>query len=189
MSKQTFGLKKTYGNKMPGEGEHLTQITKAVVGRSRGGDDMIGFRFTVLSGESKGATWREYIVLRPTWYGLGRIQDICGAVGVVGMDDDPKGLNPWSQASVLEHLIGKCAIVRVEHEDGEYNGKPSKNARGVEWQPLPTAVRESMAAKFPNGFPPPPADAFKDWEGYDLQPQDDGKGGFDDGFGADDIPF
>lgn len=187
--KRSFGVSKNYGGKIPSEGEHLIQITKAVCQKSRGGDDMIGFRFHVLSGEAKGANWREYIVLRPTWYGLGRIQDMCGATGVVGMDDDPeKGLNPWDQESVLRCLVGRVAAVKVAHEESEYNGKPTKSARAVEWNPIPTATRESIAAKYPEGYPPLPKDAFSDWEGFDLR-KVEGPSGFDDGFNQDDIPF
>lgn len=100
------------------DGDHLALITKVVLTESKKGTPMCAVRFHMISpkDESQGQSLRDYFLLIQKPYGYGKLARLCRAVDVVGVAQDPAGLDPHDQDSLWEHLLGKPVTITTSHE-------------------------------------------------------------------------
>ena len=174
-----FSTKKDYnGFTAIKEGTHIAYITKAVLGQSRKGDDMLTLRWHITEGQDRKRQIRDWIVLVEKGYGYGRLAELCTAIGVLGVGDDPSGLNPHDQESVHDNLLGKqCTITTSNEANGEYT-----NTRIDAYTPHPDGT----------GAPAPqlPEDALADFDGMPVgKVSDSDAAEASSSFNNDDLPF
>lgn len=182
-----FSSKRSYSEFEPiREGDHVAQLTKCVLTKSRKGDDMLAIRWTIV-GENdpqRGRTWRDYIVLKPTSWGYGKLSEICSAVGIQGCEDDPDGLDPHEQMSSHKHLIGIVVTVKTSNESSSSgDGKTYINTRS----------QSHRKATWTSELPELPHDAYLDFEDQPIGMAGDSSGqemwSGDDAFSDSDVPF
>lgn len=118
-------------------GRHTWWITKAVLTESKKKEPMLALQFTCVDDgmehEEEAPTCRDWVVLKATRYGFGKLAAICEAIDVMGCEDDPVGgLDPFDQGSIHQCLLGKFFIAEVVLEEEEYKGKKRTNIRIVD---------------------------------------------------------
>jgi hypothetical protein len=96
-----FDTDADYSSNPVSEGPHACQITECSVGKSKKGKDMLTLNYRLVgpNDEYKGEEFKQWIVLVQAHYGFGRLQEICKAIGVIGIFADPEGLDPFEQES------------------------------------------------------------------------------------------
>ena len=160
-----FSTKQEYSDGHITEGAHNFMITKAVVAPSKKGEPMLSLRFTVVGNdECAGEHVREYILLKPTRRGYGRLSDLCNAIGVVGSDDG-NGLDPHDQGSAHSFLLGKIFSAETFNQESEYLGKVQVSARIIESGFSALNKRQLDALKLSADLPD---DAYTGWKGEPL---------------------
>ena len=65
---------------------------------------------------------------------------------------NPDGFDPLSQVAVDRYLVGQVVQVYVEHEEGEWQGKPRIDARIRAYRKVPPAVLQALQAHHGNDF-------------------------------------
>jgi len=152
------------------DGDHIAQITKIPLGRSKNGNDMIAMRWSVIAGDNVGMIVRDWIVLMQGKFGYGKLGSLCRPLGVKGSLQDPKaGLEPHEQASLFKLLLGRIAVITTEQETYEDNeGEEQIRTKVVGFKAVTKKTLEAIEAKH-NGLPPLPEDAHQDWDGNELR--------------------
>ncbi len=203
-----FSLNDDHDYATIGAGRHLMQITKAVLKTSSAGNKMINFEFTVIESEFEGAKWKEWITLVKGRHCMGKLARMCIALGIQGIDDDPSGINPFDQESILTHLAGAVLDVRVEMEesqgrDGKTFTNPRVSADDDGFKAPSMDITDKLNAMYESGGPYSGDSLYSDFKGNSLRGNGQSHGGtgeltyqadhgtaeFDDGFKDSDIPF
>jgi hypothetical protein len=180
------------------DGRHTMQIVRAILGTSKAGSTMITLQWKVVGpdDDDKGKTCKEWIAFKdkdgkPT-QAVKRLVRICRAADppIVGNAQDPEGLDPEDQASVITHFLGLCLELDTEQEAYEYNGEERTQVRARNLYRLTEAQAEALFQEYGEAGPPLPRYALK---GFDDSPLDvpfsivDGK--LSDGDDLSDLPF
>jgi hypothetical protein len=173
-------------------GNHLAMITKAFPSISKNGNKMVCLRYTVMLGDGKGIHCRDWITLKRTAWGLGRLIALCKCIGVEGNDNIDDGLDPENASSVHHHLLGGILVLTTSTEpytDAEGKVKQSVVVDGFSDAP------DDIMMQYEQSPPNLPDDAFTDFSGESVGSEytsESGETTFandNDGFNEDDIPF
>jgi hypothetical protein len=171
-------------------GKHVFLITKVVLGYSqKASADMLILQFTVCNPEDKahGKDMRKYTVLVPAPWGYQELQKLCEALDVVGVDDDPSGLDPHKLDSCVEHLLGRAVIIDVVTEDAKgRDGKTYKRSEPVSYHRVPKPMLKELKD---DGHLELPEDWNLDFDGNALPLNNGSSDEFSGGFSDEDIPF
>jgi len=146
------------------EAWHACFIVAARRQTSRNGKEMMELTLQII-GEGDpdhGRRLREYVVLQATSWGLGKLLRIVSAIQpshdkqIVGIDDDPEGLDPWSQDS-LDRWLLRCALsVKTVNEDYQNNdGETRTRTNADDFRPLSKGQVASLKSENNGDLTPP----------------------------------
>jgi len=186
------------------EGWRRFCVTKARLGKSQGGNDMLSNRYTVIGRDDdyEGRHLRDWIVYTRSRNGFGKLAAFCQAIdpGMVSHSRDPEnGFNHQDQDSIDYHVLGQVFQAKIEHESDSYTDRSGKRVekvreRIVEFRAISDQGLATLEADY-GGEPRPPLpdDANEDWPkkggGFGDSSGGGGGRGKRDGFSDDDIPF
>jgi len=173
------------GKAVVAEGPHLVYVTAAEKRVSKTGNPMIKCTFTVIDKQDhdEGKEIDEYIVLVETPWGFGKLARLCRSIDPDMPDADSGGLDPESQKSINDLLLGQPLALTVQHEHEQWRGRDGKQRQGVKsrvdrfrGEGLTDAEKDRLLASYSEGgeqflTPPLPGDGADD-EGP-VPPDDD----------------
>ena len=190
-----FSLDDEYDDFTPiPEDKHPCAISQAYLLQKSGKTFMtLVLRWTIALGENTDRYWFDYIPMIRKPYGFGKLQEICRACGIEAIATNPDGLDPYSQTSVHNNLLGALCIVETANKEVPDREDPEKKRTYTNslhyLAPTKKQLKEFKSELGPDGFILPD-DAHNNQHGVDLS-----KGGIDDpvagndGFSDDGIPF
>ncbi len=178
-------------------GRHMAQVCRAIYGLSSAGNKMISLEWQIVeNSEDAGKRWRDWVLLERD-SGINKLIRMCNAAepAIVGNAQDPQGLDPESQNSVIEHLLGLVLAVTVKHEKESYTGRQGEEREGVRIRtsrihPLSGEERDELEEIHGEDGPRLPSDALRNFNGEGLNvPFQIVAGRLQEADTFDDIPF
>lgn len=177
----------------PQEGTALLMLTRCEFTKNKAGDKyMLANRLQVIEpGRDKGKTFRDWIMLTKSRNGFGKLAEVTQAIDdtMKSIKQDPdNGFSPYDQDSINFHLLGQPFAGTIEHEEGEWNGKKTLNARLTKVREITKKEYDLLVEHYGTGEPRPdlPSDARSPWPSRKPE-QSSGSAGAS--FNDDEIPF
>jgi hypothetical protein len=154
------------------EGNHICMIHKAVSGMSSAGNRMVALEWKVVGPEDKDKNKRffDWFVFseNPKDAGTARLIKVCLSAGIKGCAVDPNGLDPTSQKSVWEHMLGKVIVVRTWQKEEEYQGKTRIKIRSGRFYPLNDTDKKAMDKAYGANGPELSSFSYEDLKGNPI---------------------